>query len=126
MTAYLLIGEAPGEGIAARIAEQYKDCPYVHFIAAFGEMLVGVFYFPEGRDWWIKLVADEPTLTLGLRRAAVYQTDRPSYPKSYTLRVPEEKSDIAPCGSRCMDCERFSTCSHCPATHHYLLDDQVG
>ncbi len=126
MTAYLLIGEAPAPEIAARVADQYKNCPYVHFIAAFGTMLVGVFYFPPDREWWIKLVADEPTLTLGLHRAAVYKTDHPAYPGSYSLRIPEQKGDVAPCGSKCIDCERFSTCSHCPATRYYLFDDQVG
>ncbi len=119
MTAYLLIGEAPGGSVAARVAEQYKDCPYVHFIAAFGEMLVGVFYFPPEREWWIKLVAEEPLLTLGLRRAAVYQTDHPAHPTDYTLRLPEEKGEIAPCGSKCINCERFSVCSHCPATRYF-------
>ncbi len=124
MNCYLLLGEAPGEEIAARIAAQYKNCPYVHFIAAFGNMLVGVFYFPEERAWWIKLVAEQPLLTLGLRRAAVYKTDHPAYPDNYALRIPKKKGDVAPCGSKCIDCERFSTCAHCPATRYYLFKDQ--
>ena len=119
MITYLLIGEGPSPEVAARVAEQYKDCPYVHFIAAFGMMLVGVFYFPPDRDWWIKLVAEEPTLTLGLRRAAVYQTDHPAHPAEYELRIPAQKGNIAPCGSNCIDCERFSACAHCPATSYF-------
>lgn len=67
---YLLIAEAPTPAVADRIATQCKDCPYVHFIPAFGQMLVGVPYLPEVQRFWLEMVVEHPQLTLGLARAA--------------------------------------------------------
>lgn len=39
---YLLVGQATYAALAERIAVQYKDCPYVHFISAFGSTLIGI------------------------------------------------------------------------------------
>jgi hypothetical protein len=112
-TCYLLIGEAPTADIAQQIALRFKACPYVHFIAAFGPMLTAVYYLPEEQRWWIELVASQPQLTLGLKRAAVYRTEHPAYPEAYLPRV-QGKSERAPCGSICTDCERFEACRGCP------------
>jgi hypothetical protein len=116
---YLLIAEAPAPVVAERIAAQYGDCPYVHFIAAFGQMLIGVWYLPETQRFWLEMVAEEPRLTLGLARATVYRTDHPAYPEALGVRVGDERSDAAPCGSDCRECERWDVCRRCPATHQY-------
>jgi len=52
---YLLVGQAAV--IAERIAVQYKDCPYVHFMFAFGSMLIGTRYLPEVQRWWLERIA---------------------------------------------------------------------
>jgi len=120
---YLLIGEAADPTIAERIALRYRDCPHVHFLAAFGRTLVGVYYLPEAQRWWIELVADQPQLTLGLSRAAVYRTERPVHPESFAPRIPDGLADMAPCGSDCRECERFDACTRCPATSRFFDPD---
>jgi hypothetical protein len=119
MAAYLLIGEASSPEAATLIAEQYAGCPYVHFISAFGLAVVGVWYLPEAQRWWLELVAEQPMLTLGLHRAAVYRTETPSHPASFEPRVPSEIAETAPCGSDCHECERGSVCRRCPACTSY-------
>lgn len=52
---YLLVGQAAA--IAERIAVQYKDCPYVHFIFASGSMLIGTWHLPEVQRWWLERIA---------------------------------------------------------------------
>jgi hypothetical protein len=117
--AYLLIGEAPSAEFAARLAEQYKGCPHVHFIAAFGTMLVGVWYLPETKRWWLEMVAAHPQISLGLLRAAVYRTERPSYPEAPLRRPVPTSGPLAPCGSDCRVCDRASAgeaqCPGCPS-----------
>ncbi len=119
MAAYLLIGEAPSAEFAARIAEQYKVCPHVHFIAAFGTMLVGVWYLPETKRWWLEMVAAHPQVSLGLLRAAVYRSERPSYPEAPLRQTSPASGPLAPCGSDCRVCDRASAdearCPGCPA-----------
>jgi hypothetical protein len=119
MAAYLLIGEAPSAEFATRLAEQYKVCPHVHFIAAFGTMLVSVWYLPETKRWWLEMVAAHPQVSLGLLRAAVYRTERPSYPEAPLRRAVASSGPLAPCGSDCRVCDRASAdeapCPGCPA-----------
>ena len=126
MAAYLLVGEAPSAEFAARIATQYKNCPHVHFIASFGAMLVGVWYLPEAKRWWLEFVAENPQIALGLHRAAVYRTEQPGYPEDAPQRSVFAEGPLAPCGSDCRACDHASpsgdavacshaACSGCPA-----------
>jgi hypothetical protein len=120
VAAYLLVGEAPSADFAARIAAQYKNCPHVHFIASFGAMLVGVWYLPETKRWWLEFVAENPQVALGLHRAAVYRTEHPSYPEDAPQRPIPAEGLLAPCGSDCRACDRASpsgdaACGGCPA-----------
>ncbi len=125
MATYLLIGEAPSAEFATHLAEQYKGCPHVHFIAGFGTMLVGVWYLDESKRWWLEMVAEHPQVSLGLVRAAVYRTERASYPESPLRPVAPAGGPLAPCGSDCRVCDRAAApggvgrdeawCSGCPA-----------
>ena len=119
MPSQLLIGEAPTPEIATAIARRYGGCPYVHYIAAFDRMLVAVTYFPESHRWWLEMVAREPQITLGLARAAFYETDAPAHPATYRPRRVEGDGERSPCGSECPACERYTGCRRCPATAHY-------
>jgi hypothetical protein len=125
VAAYLLVGEAPSAESAARIAAQYKGCPHVHFVASFGAMLVGVWYLPETKRWWLEFVAENPQVALGLHRAAVYRTEHPSYPEDAPQRPIPAEGPLAPCGSDCRACDHASlsggaaggdaACGGCPA-----------
>lgn len=115
---YLLLGEAPTEAAAAKIAEVFSSCPYVYFLSAFGRMVVGVFYLEADRAWWLEAVAENPAVTLGLVRAAVYVTDQPAFPLQMEPRVsPAGDADRAPCGAYCPECPRYGKeCLGCPAS----------
>jgi hypothetical protein len=108
VAAYLLVGEAPSAEFAARIAAQYKNCPHVHFIASFGAMLVGIWYLPEAKRWWLEFVAENPQVALGLHRAAVYRTEHPSHPEDAPQRPTVAEGPLAPCGSDCRACDHAS------------------
>ena len=85
---YFLLGEAPTKEAAARIAEVFSGCPYVYFMGAFGEMVVGIYYLSGEHQWWLQAVAENPQATLGLKRAALYVTDRPAFPAGMEPRLP--------------------------------------
>lgn len=114
---YLLLGEAPTEAAAEKIAEVFADCPYVYFLSAFGRMVVGIFYMEDARAWWLQAVAENPQITLGLVRAAVYVTDRPAFPVRMEPRNAHLPGDRAPCGAYCPECPRYQNpCPGCPAS----------
>lgn len=114
---YLLLGEAPTEAAAGKIAEVFAGCPYVYFLSAFGRTVVGVFYMEDDRAWWLRVVAENPQITLGLVRAAIYVTDRPAFPLRMEPRVAEAGGDRAPCGAYCPECPRYGQdCPGCPAS----------
>lgn len=121
---YLLVGEAPTEAAAEKIAEVFSGCPYVYFLSAFGRMVVGVFYADDERVWWLQAVAENPEVTLGLVRAAVYVTDRPAFPLRMEPRVSPPEGDRAPCGAYCPECPRYGKeCRGCPASPFWKLEN---
>jgi hypothetical protein len=88
-------------------------------------MLVGVWYLPETKRWWLEFVAENPQVALGLHRAAVYRTEHPSYPEDAPQRPIPAEGLLAPCGSDCRACDHASpsggtargdaACGGCPA-----------
>jgi len=120
MACYVLLAQASAPEVAEQVAQQYQVCPYVHFIAASGLTLVGVWYLPENQRWWLELVAENPQLTLGLAQAAVFRSDT-AFPAAaeYASKTRTGDAEVCPCGSDCRECDWFEVCSHCPATTHY-------
>jgi len=124
---YLLLGEAPTKEAAARIAEVFSGCPYVYFMGAFGEMVVGIYYLSGEHQWWLQAVAENPQATLGLVRAALYVTDRPVFPAGMEPRIPKERGERSPCGAYCPECPRYrDPCRGCPASRHFLGSSSTG
>lgn len=114
---YLLLGEAPTEAAAEKIAAVFAGCPYVYFLSAFGRMVVGVFYVGEERAWWLQAVVESPEIVLGLVRAAVYVTDHPAFPLQMEPRAFGSEDERAPCGAHCPECPRYGKpCTGCPAS----------
>jgi hypothetical protein len=124
MVCGLLIGEARSEGEAEKKAQQFKDCPYVVFIGAFGDKYVEVSFIPEGHPWWLEASRGKQ-VAAGLRITTVLITDEVTvtYPKGFKLRLPEEKLEVAPCGLVCKECSLLERCSGCPATICYKGGD---
>jgi len=124
---YILLAEGASPAVANYVAQQYRVCPYVHFIGSFGSTLLGVWYLPESQRWWLELVAENPQLTLGLVRAAVFRSDMASpEPADRTLEVEDTDAETCPCGSDCRACDRFDVCSRCPATAFYTQGRPVS
>lgn len=124
---YLLLGEAPNEEAARKIAEIYAPCPFVYFMGAFGKTVVGIYFLPDERSWWLKAIAAEPQATLGLVRSALYVTDSPAFPAYMEPRIPEEPGEISPCGADCSRCPRYGgECPGCPASSRFLRDFRPG
>lgn len=120
---YLLLGEAPTGEAARRIAEVYSPCPFVYFMGAFGNMVVGIFFMPSWRDWWLRAISADPEVTLGLRKAAVYISEAPAFPSYMEPRVPGERGERSPCGANCAECTRYlKECPGCPASSRFRRD----
>lgn len=47
----LLFGEAENERRAKKIAESYKDCPYIKLMATKENQLFAIFFLPERQRW---------------------------------------------------------------------------
>ncbi len=123
----LLIGEADSEEKAKRLAQSYKNCPYVAFIGAFSDKFVAAYFIPERHLWWLEYVRDKPK-TMGLKTATLLVTDEAKvmYPKEFEPRLPQEKLEVSPCGAICKGCPSFNHCSCCPATIYYKGADFAG
>jgi|GEM_PF-446556 len=120
---YLLVGEAPTEEAARRIAEVYSPCPFVYFMGAFGNLVVGIFFLPRWRDWWLRTISTNPAVTLGLKKAAVYVTESPAFPAYMEPRLPETREERSPCGANCAECSRYlKECPGCPASSRFHKD----
>jgi len=117
---FLLLGQAPGPDVADRIAHMFASCPYVYFVSAFGNFVVGIFALPEERRWWLRGIADDPEGSLGLVQAAVYETDHPAYPPHVDPRSVEDADELSPCGADCRLCPRLGDdCAGCPGSSRF-------
>ncbi|MGY4707786.1 hypothetical protein ACVNPS_08595 [Candidatus Bipolaricaulota sp. J31] len=113
----LIIGEAESPGKARDLAGSFKDCPYCSLVGAFGEKFVWVCFVPEDHRWWLESIRERPGETLGLKGVELLVTGAEEVPyPTFTLRIPEEKLEVCPCGARCDLCELYGRCPGCPAT----------
>ncbi|MCL0084374.1 hypothetical protein M1N82_02400 [Dehalococcoidia bacterium] len=117
----LLIGKAKSAEGAEKLARAFENCPYVAFIGAFDDQFVWACFIPEKHLWWMEAIRDKPEETLGLKSATLLTTDevKVTYPEEFKLRLPQEKLNVAPCGTDCKECPSFERCSGCPATIYY-------
>ena len=112
----LLIGAADTEERAGDLAEKYRNCPYVHFIATKENQLYVIYFLPTRQRWWIETIEKKPKDTIGLEKAKVSFFDSVHYPEKLKMRYPEEALEISPCKSRCEKCSAYGKCTGCPAT----------
>ena len=114
----LLLGEADRVAIE-KIAELYKNCPYVDFMATTEKELFATFFLPEAQKWWIEYVEKEPKETFGFEKAKATFMDVVHYPKRLKMRLPRRKGKISPCGADCGSDPVYAKCLGCPATVYY-------
>ena len=121
----VLIGEAGSEKKAEKMAQKFKDCPYMAFIGAFADKFVWACFVPEKHLWWLESMRDKPEEAWGLKSTTLLITDevKVTYPKEFELRLPQERLEVAPCGAVCKQCSAFDRCSGCPATIYYKGGD---
>ena len=115
----IIIGEASSNEKAKEIADNFKDCPYVAFIATHSNEVFAIYFIPEKQRWWLEYVEEKPKQTLGVDRAQLFIVDKVESPEKFNLKLPKEKLRIAPCGADCQKCPSFSKCLCCPATIYY-------
>ncbi|MDH5461121.1 MAG: hypothetical protein OEZ29_01445 [Candidatus Bathyarchaeota archaeon] len=111
-----LLGKAQTVEKAKRLAEKYRNCPYVNFIATREEQLFITFFLPEGQRWWVETIREKPSETIGLETAEVIIMNETHYPEKLRMRLPRKPQDVSPCGSKCENCLLYLKCSGCPAT----------
>lgn len=116
-----LLGEAKGNAAARKIAESYRNCPYVYFMATREKILFTAFFLPEEQRWWIEYVEKKPRETFGLEKAKVTFMGIVNYPNKLRMRLPKRKDKISPCGSDCGadPVYKKGRCLGCPATVYY-------
>ena len=121
LTCAFLLGEAKGNAAARKIAESYRNCPYVYFMATREKELFAAFFLPEEQRWWIEYVEKKPRETFGLEKAKVTFMDIVNYPNKLRMRLPKRKGKISPCGSDCGSDPLYEKgrCLGCPATVYY-------
>ncbi len=115
----IIIGEASSNGKAKEITNEFKDCPYVAFIAPHLNRVFAIYFVPEKQRWWLEYVEEKPKQTLGVDKTQLFIVDEVKYPEKFNLKLPKEKVRIAPCGADCQKCPLFSKCLCCPATIYY-------
>jgi hypothetical protein len=113
----MLLGQAAGEKEAQKIADRFRDCPYVYFIATNLNNLYAILFLSEDRaHGWTKYQKEKPDRIFGLRKAKVTLIDRVRYPKETCLRLPSIMQATTPCGLECSKCSVYEKCSGCPAS----------
>jgi len=112
----IVIGEASSVEEAKRLAETMKNCPNLVASGTSSNKLYSIYIVPEEKKWWLKYPETNPRAT-GLEKAQVYIVQNLLYPEKFTFRMPEKKTETAPCGANCQTCplrEEYD-CSGCPA-----------
>jgi hypothetical protein len=115
----IINGQAETPQKAKKIAESYKNCPYVTFLATDNSKFYAVYFLPKRQKWWINYIEKKPQKTLGLEKAEIHYPDNIQHPKTLKMRLPKKKHGIAPCGADCSKCSSNSRCLCCPATIYY-------
>jgi len=116
----VLIARMPSKEKAAKSAKAMKNCPRLIASGVNSDVFIGVYIIPKDLTWWLKVPEEKPEL-LGAESVQSFFTESLMYPEKFELRLPETKSEIAPCGSNCLECpskEEYQ-CPGCPATIHY-------
>ena len=112
----LLLGEADTKERVRYLAESYRNCPYINFMATKENQLFATYFLPERQKWWIKTIEEKPKETIGLEKAKVTIVEYVDYPEQMKMRLPKKLKNISPCGSKCETCPIYERCSGCPAT----------
>jgi len=116
----LLVGVTKRREKTKKIAEKFKNCPYVYFMATNANRLYATLFFHQERsDKWIRFQKEDPSRIFGLDKAKVTLVDNVRCPEALTLRLPEKPQKRAPCGLDCYTCPAYKECRGCPATTAY-------
>jgi len=115
----IITGQAETPQKVKKIANAYKNCPYVAFMSTKNNKLYAIYFLPKRQKWWIDYIQKKPQETFGLEKAEIYYPDNVQHPKTLKMRLPKKKQKIAPCGSDCEKCPANNRCLCCPATIFY-------
>jgi len=116
----LLTIEMDSQEKAERNAKIMKNCPHIITSGHSSNYAFNLFIIPLEKKWWIEYPTRHPEV-MGAKSVKLDLIENLTYPEDFKLRIPDERLEISPCGSNCMDCpsrERFN-CKGCPATIYY-------
>jgi len=112
----ILCMEYASEEDARRGARRYGDCPHVYFWANDGASAYIILSLSEEKRAWAQHIGEHPKETFGGTRAWLAITDQVVAPEELGVRLPDKKSEVSPCGSRCATCPALGEmCPGCPA-----------
>lgn len=116
----VLFGQASNEERADEIANAFRDCPYVYFIATEKNHVFAVMFLTEKRaNTWIENQTRNPKIIFGLEKATATIANNVQYPRRLKLRLPKKPREETPCGLKCTKCLAYPKCTGCPATNYY-------
>lgn len=119
----VLLGAAPTEDVARKLAESLSACPYVTSFTSTGTLVIGVYALPEHRRWWLREAEESPHV-LSLVKAAVLLTDRIAASSPWTRGEVQPGQQAGPCGADCPSCPLYQhRCEGCPSTVHYVASE---
>lgn len=112
-----MIGETTSEENAIKRTTVMNNCPYLLFGGFSSYRFHYVFIVPEEKKWWLEYPAENPQV-IGAEKITLELVENIVKPENFEFTLPEEKSEISPCGSSCEDCPMRveKNCAGCPAT----------
>ncbi|MFX1303383.1 MAG: hypothetical protein ACFE9X_08505 [Promethearchaeota archaeon] len=93
-------------------------------MATVDKHLYAIFFIPRRQKWWVEYIEKNPSKTFGFKNAKVIFLENVYYPKKLKLRIPENLTNISPCGANCKECPSMNKCSCCPASIFYKKPNQ--
>ncbi|NIO37740.1 hypothetical protein GTO27_08565 [Candidatus Bathyarchaeota archaeon] len=81
----LLSGVAKTGERAKHLAESYKSCPYVNFIATKEDELYATYFLPERQKWWSETIEERPRETIGLEKVKITIVESVHYPNQLKM-----------------------------------------
>ena len=113
-------GETSSEEEAKKRTKAMENCPYLLFGGFSSNIFHYVFLVPEVKKWWLEYPAENPQV-IGAERIKLELVKNIVKPKNFEFTLPEEKSEISPCGSSCENCPMRleNQCEACPASIYH-------
>ena len=116
----ILFAKMESEEMAVQNSQKMKNCPRLLAAGTTSSTYFGIFILPIDKKWWLEYPVEHPEV-LGAEEIQLHWIENIISPTDFEMNLPEEKGEITPCGSDCMQCpmrEKYD-CDCCPATVYH-------